>query len=542
MAKTQLMGRQSAGHGFLRAAVEGRGEHPVYGFTPFAAAARGFEGIVRKIDATAPFKWIHADQLEQVSEVGVLYIADATVASFARQRQRVGLAAFSLCGVTHTTASRVVMDEIGGLLREAVMPWDALICTSTSVVQTVERVHEAEIDYQRWRFRSESRPMSPQLPLIPLGVHCDDFAFGPDARAAGRAALGLDDDEVVGLFVGRLVFHAKAHPYPMFKAMQAAAERTGKRVALVFSGWAPNAGVENAYRAGATAFAPDVRVLFVEGRDATARSHAWAAADLFLSPSDNIQETFGLTPVEAMAAGLPVVVSDYDGYRDTVRDGVDGIRVKTWAPAAGYGQALSRAHETGSFTYDQYCWAAAAATAVDVPDYADAICTLVANPDLRRRMGDAGRQRARDVFNWPIIYRQYQDLWSDLNARRTAATRDPDLSAWVKAAPAVAPSRLDPFDAFAHYPSRSIGASTRLSLVSGASRQDLATALDHPLFGSLSLPRSSVEALFSQLSSGDVALSTAARAIGVNLPTTVRAAGLLIKMGLAGAWSGDSTT
>ena len=41
-----------------------------------------------------------------------------------------------------------------------------------------------------------------------------------------------------------------------------------------------------------------------------------------MSLADNIQETFGLTPVEAMAAGLPCVMSDWDGYRDTVRDGV----------------------------------------------------------------------------------------------------------------------------------------------------------------------------------------------------------------------------
>ena len=46
----------------------------------------------------------------------------------------------------------------------------------------------------------------------------------------------------------------------------------------------------------------------------------WAAADVFLSLVDNIQETFGITPLEAMAAGLPVVASDWDGYRYTMRD------------------------------------------------------------------------------------------------------------------------------------------------------------------------------------------------------------------------------
>ena len=51
---------------------------------------------------------------------------------------------------------------------------------------------------------------------------------------------------------------------------------------------------------------------------------ALAAADLFCSPSDNLQETFGLSVLEAMASSLPVVASDWDGYRDLVVHGRTG--------------------------------------------------------------------------------------------------------------------------------------------------------------------------------------------------------------------------
>ena len=49
-----------------------------------------------------------------------------------------------------------------------------------------------------------------------------------------------------------------------------------------------------------------------------------------MSLSDNIQETFGLTPLEAMASGIPVIVSDWDGYRSTVRDNKDGFRISSY--------------------------------------------------------------------------------------------------------------------------------------------------------------------------------------------------------------------
>ena len=68
-----------------------------------------------------------------------------------------------------------------------------------------------------------------------------------------------------------------------------------------------------------------MKTSFVDGRDPHMRHSVWHAADLFVSPSDSIQETFGLAVLEAMACGLPVVASDWDGYRDIVDDGQTGL-------------------------------------------------------------------------------------------------------------------------------------------------------------------------------------------------------------------------
>ncbi|PZQ63248.1 MAG: glycosyl transferase-like protein, partial [Phenylobacterium zucineum] len=417
MGKRGLMGRQAAGNGFLRAAVKARGDQTIYGYTPNRPSAVGFQAIVKGIDPAARFEWISDNALDSIPKVGALYLADLTVSNHARLRQRTGVASYSLCGVTHTTASHGAMDQIAALLREPVMPWDALVCTSSAVVGTVNRILEAERELFQWQHGAPCRKAPPQLPVIPLGAHWQDYDFDAEAKARARQALGLADDEVVGLFVGRLAFHAKAHPYPMFRGLQLAAERTGRRMVLILCGWFANPNIEKAFMDGAREFAPDVRTIFVDGRETEPRTNAWAGSDIFISLSDNIQETFGLTPIEAMAAGLPVVVSDYDGYRDTVRHEIDGFRVRTYAPGDGMGAALARSHEALAMSYDQYCWGAAATTAVDIPETADAIVRLVENPDLRRRMGDAGRERARTVYDWDAIFRQYQDLWAELAAR-----------------------------------------------------------------------------------------------------------------------------
>ena len=43
------------------------------------------------------------------------------------------------------------------------------------------------------------------------------------------------------------------------------------------------------------------------------RNEVYNLADVYVAPTDNIQETFGLAPLEAMACGLPQIVADWDG-------------------------------------------------------------------------------------------------------------------------------------------------------------------------------------------------------------------------------------
>nr|WP_246346896.1 glycosyltransferase family 4 protein [Sphingomonas jinjuensis] len=307
------------------------------------------------------------------------------------------------------------------------------------------------------------------LPIIPLGVDTARFAIDDDRRAAARSRLAIGDDETVFLFAGRLSFHGKAHPFEMLRGLDMAAQLTGQPVTLLLAGQFFNDAIADAYRSALAQFAPHVRPIIVDGADDTAYGDGWAAADAFVSLSDNIQETFGITPIEAMAAGLPVVVSDWDGYRDTVRDGVDGFRVPTWAPQPGSGFDVAARYEAEASTFDQQASQTSTAVSVDMAVLVDRLAALIRDPDLRRRLGTSGRERARADYDWAVVYAQYRALWAEQAAVRDRLSRDAATADRLSQAPRETAPFRDPTASFASYPTHHVKPATRVTLVDGAS-------------------------------------------------------------------------
>lgn len=532
----KLMGRQSAGNGFLRATVASQGPETLWGYTPSKRSAEIFETVVADLDPAVKAAWLPASRLDLLAKVGTLYLPGPDLATHARLRLRLGPGAYSLVGVTHTIASHLAMDAITGLLTGPVMPWDALICTSRAVSESVRVMLAAEAEYLAWRLGAKAAPPIPELPTIPLGIHTADFAASPDEREAARTALGIAPDETVALFVGRLSFHAKAHPHAMYAGLERAARETGRKIVLLQCGWFANDFIEKAFRSGAATFAPSVRALFADGRADVSRRRAWAAGDVFVSLSDNIQETFGLAPVEAMAAGLPVVVTDWDGYKDTVRDGIDGFRIPTAMPAPAFGFRFALDYEAGTHTYDHYCGATCQTISVDFGKLVQALSTIVARPDLRRTMGEAGRRRAREQFDWGAVMKDYRALYTHLaGIRAEAAGR-------IGPAPRAAPARMSPFAAFANFSTALIEPQTAVRLLPGATVEAWDAMRVHPLFDYAqgALPeRAVMDGVIRSLGERAETVDALAETLRVPVPTALIAVSVLAKMGLVAVARGE---
>lgn len=420
-------------------------------------------------------RFLAEDDLAGLENVSVLFRPDPNINGHVSARATMDPASHAICGLSHTMSSMQVMSTVAVAMALPLQSWDAIVCPSTSIRSVVESL---------WEAAGQGAALPPaQLPVIPLGIDTEKFtaAVSPAKRADQRRALGVSEDDTVILFYGRLSYHNKAHPLPlMLAAEQLAVERlaaghqgTGN-VHLVFYGYFTGDTFRDDYQNAAADICQSAKVQFIENTDARFPDGLWAGADIFTSLVDNIQESFGLTPIEAMASGLPAVVSDWDGYRNTVRHGEDGYLIPTLAPPPGSGHELVRRYLAGEDVYGEYLAGAGQSVAVDVDATVDALRNLIANPALRAEMAAAGRQRAREVFDWAAVIPAYEDLWAELAARRRS-----DAPTGPAAQNAITgPRELDPYSVFRDFPSTTLSPRDHIELTARAA-EALAQRLRH---------------------------------------------------------------
>ncbi|WP_328773274.1 glycogen synthase [Streptomyces sp. NBC_00286] len=106
-------------------------------------------------------------------------------------------------------------------------------------------------------------------------------------------------------------------------------------------------------------------------------------AAVFVCPS--VYEPLGIVNLEAMACGTAVVASRVGGIPEVVEDGETGLLVSVDENAEQHAAQLARALDA-----------------------------LLADPETRRRMGEAGRERAVREFGWDAVARRTVQLYEEL--------------------------------------------------------------------------------------------------------------------------------
>jgi len=225
-----------------------------------------------------------------------------------------------------------------------------------------------------------------RISLVPCGY--DPHEFPAQDQAAARRSLGLDPDELVVLQLGRLV--PRKGVDTVIEAVARLRREHGMRARLLIVGGSQRHPdprhdpelqrlMELAESEGATDL-----VTFVGRRDRAELATYYGAADVFVSTP--WYEPFGITPLEAMASGTPVIGSDVGGLRYTIRHGETGFLVPPRDADALAGQ----------------------------------LARVLADPELRARIVENAMQRVRANFTWRNVTEQLAAVYDEVAERRPA--------------------------------------------------------------------------------------------------------------------------
>jgi len=451
VARKDLKGRHSAGESFLAAFLD-QAAGEVFALCAGNKMAEEFRQTVAAHKPALTPRAIGRGDVATLRRQGLLNLPYPGIGEEARTRNFLGDDAYALTGVTHTISSRQVLDGVADLAVAPVQEWDALICTSRAVHAALSTVLDATEEHLRARLGA-GKFTRPMMPVIPLGVHAKRFTRKEADRTRWRKKLGLGKNVTAILFFGRLSVHAKASPFQLAQAAELAASRGKQKLAIIWCGWFNDDFQRRVFMQTAKAMAPSVAFHHVDGRDEDVRFSIWSAADIFCSLSDNIQESFGLTVIEAMAAGLPVVASNWDGYREAVEDGVNGILVDSYLPQAHLAEWAYR-YVSGIDTYDLYIGALSQVCFVDLEQTAGAIARLAGDEGLRKQLAAAARKTIERGFDWAAVMPRYAELWREQGERLAQGRGKSGSAAW---------KALDPASVFAGFPSQHLRGASLLA-------------------------------------------------------------------------------
>lgn len=403
-----------------------------------------------------------------------------------------------VCGFTYSISPSGVFHSLALASISGLQPYDSIFCCSRSIRESLGRMLQALSD----RIPSPTRP---RLPLVPLGIRAADFR--PRPRSEARLSLSLPEDAVVFLFFGRIDPRYKANLQPLLTAFSRLEKDT--RALLVVAGAEPgDQGREilDRLRFRSVELGIAERVRWLTNVPAETRRELLSAADVFVSPADNLQESFGIAVVEAMCSALPVIASDWDGYRDLVVHGETGLLVPTRL-AEDLSTLSGRAFLTGDYDFH---WALAEATIVDVPALEQAMARLGGDVELRERMGRAGQERAIALFDWERVLQQSREEWET----QLALARDaPD--------PPPVPLFLEHAEIFATHAEERLGGSAVLRRTPDALLPSIVVSLPPPF-----LSRERLQEILE--AAGD---ATALARLPGDPATTARHAAYLLKHG-----------
>ncbi len=364
-------------------------------------------------------------------------------------RAKFGRNFWPVTGVTYTISNYGILYEFFLNLTGDVHKNDCIVCISQAVQQALKAIFEMLSERLAKACNVDMR-FKGQLNVIPLGVDCNRFQ--PRDKGKMREELAIPQDKVVFLYVGRFSMSDKMDLFPLLLAFAEFVHEGADKAMLVMAGDDTKSNLVPLLKVFAKSLGIGNTVKFLPNISSDIKPKLLAASDIFVSPSDNVQESFGLTLIEAMASGLPVIASDWDGYKDIVIHNETGFLVTTY-----WSSCVKIFNQFAPFDDSVNHWLLAQSACVDSHLLKEYMVLLYNEASLREELGKNARRRACELYSWQAVVRCYEALWEELLLCRQEGVEEQHNNNWLDLEPEYQ-------NVFSHYPSRWVRAADQIRL------------------------------------------------------------------------------
>lgn len=322
-----------------------------------------------------------------------------------RLRKNISPFPFPVTSLNHTFSYPWMRTTILDLLNEDILPCDGIICPSMSAAnQLIELVNDVGKDIDE----TNREALIKRIITFPFGV--DIHYFKPRNKIEVRQLLGLPENSEIFLWMGRLSPFDKADLTPLlriFKKLKI--ENPDKNPILLVAG-NDKYGYSSLLTELSVRLEINDSVLIWTELPTCIIPLLYSSADVFVSPVDNLHETFGISVLEAMSSGLPVIASDLSGYRELIREDSTGYLIKTrWSNIDRFLEPVE-----GINSWLESHFIASQSIVVDMEHFYKRMDLLLNNEDLRLSMSQKSREHVLNNYSWEKVISLLEAYWKDL--------------------------------------------------------------------------------------------------------------------------------
>lgn len=303
------------------------------------------------------------------------------------------------------------------LLNYGGRPYDSIIAPSKPAQETI-------LDYLADipKFTSKEFHYKGRVDVIPHGIDINDFK--PKNKVESRKALKLPLNRIILLSVARISSESKMNYYRLLTMFSNLVKKTKKKLLLLIAGSDKDKESKKIIEISKFLNIYDKIKIITDFTDED-KLKILSSADIFISLSDNLQESFGISLIEAQSMELPIICTDWSDYKDIVDDGVNGYLIPVgW-------MASNRIEDVLESFMNPYNINVMHKISKDLKIDNELLIkktlNLIDDKNLRIQFGKNAREKCIKCYSIRTVISNFEDLWDelfDIGRRDKKAYRD----------------------------------------------------------------------------------------------------------------------